>query len=354
MKTSFIIKSLFLGLTLTSIAACSGDVEKEDYDKVNPTPSNMPTVTTGNVAISGIAAEISLTLNVPEGVNISRAGVVVSDKENIPLADPNTKYSNIYKIRSGEQSVAVTNLEIGKTYYAKAYAYVEGGHIVYGDTKEFTATDGYDFRKDIDVDFAEEADVAPFSVASLGESRQKFELVPLALLAESENDPITYGFANTVYNHQKLFYYFSGALGSYCDEGLLSYKLNMNNRNFADVTIGAYSIAALFGEDYADYPGDFEVYASAEPITTEEQLAAADKIATCNFSTNPEDKDGANFYKEFTCTIPMEYKDVCYITIHNKSDLVLDATGSPIGYHNLGVIISKFVVNSLYAKSQQQ
>mgnify|MGYP001532107576 FL=1 len=154
MKTSYIIKSLFLGLTLTGMAACSGDVDKADYDKAIVTPAVLPTVTTGDVVVSGVAAKATIDLQIPEGVEVSREGFILSTDPAAPLADASNKFYDFSKVKSGEQIAAITGLTAGTTYYIKAYAYVEGA-MTYGETKTIVATDDYERTTAIDIDFTD-------------------------------------------------------------------------------------------------------------------------------------------------------------------------------------------------------
>ena len=117
MKTSYIIKSLFLGLTLTGLAACSGDVEKSDYDKAIVTPTALPTVTTGDVVVSGVAAKATIDLQIPEGVEVTREGFILSTDPAAPLADASNKFIDFSKVKSGQQTAAITGLTAGTTYY---------------------------------------------------------------------------------------------------------------------------------------------------------------------------------------------------------------------------------------------
>ena len=343
MKTSYIIKSLFLGLTLTGLAACSGDVEKSDYDKAIVTPTALPTVTTGDVVVSGVAAKATIDLQIPEGVEVTREGFILSTDPAAPLADASNKFIDFSKVKSGQQTAAITGLTAGTTYYVKAYAYVEGA-VTYGETKTITATDDYERATAIDLDFtdADALETAPFSAVKLGESRQDFELEPLTVLGFRGY----YGFVNTVLHHVGLFQQGQAAFGSNMDEGLLTYELNLTGLNFPEVTIQGFNLAALFGENYPTNAGNFDVYASAAPITTAEELAEAEKLGSCKFSTDPTDETFE--LNQVTCTIPASYTDKVYITIYNKS--VRTAT---LENGNLGVAIVGFTVTSLQRKSAE-
>ena len=343
MKTSYIIKSLFLGLTLTGLAACSGDVEKSDYDKAIVTPTALPTVTTGDVVVSGVAAKATIDLQIPEGVEVTREGFILSTDPAAPLADASNKFIDFSKVKSGQQTAAITGLTAGTTYYVKAYAYVEGA-VTFGETKTITATDDYERATAIDLDFtdADALEAAPFSAVKLGESRQDFELEPLTVLGFRGY----YGFVNTVLHHVGLFQQGQAAFGSNMDEGLLTYELNLTDLNFPEVTIQGFNLAALFGENYPTNAGNFDVYASAAPITTAEELAEAEKLGSCKFSTDPTDETFE--LNQVTCTIPASYTDKVYITIYNKS--VRTAT---LENGNLGVAIVGFTVTSLQRKSAE-
>lgn len=343
MKTSYIIKSLFLGLTLTGMAACSGDVDKADYDKAIVTPAVLPTVTTGDVVVSGVAAKATIDLQIPEGVEVSREGFILSTDPAAPLADASNKFYDFNKVKSGEQIAAITGLTAGTTYYIKAYAYVEGA-MTYGETKTIVATDDYERTTTIDIDFtdANALAAAPFSAVKLGESRQDFEIEPLDELGFRGY----YGFVNTVLHHTGLFQQGQAAFGSNMDEGLLTYELNLTNVNFPEITIQGFNIAAIFGNNYPTNAGNFDVYASAAPITTAEELAEAEKIGSCKFSTDPTDQTFE--LNQVTCTVPASYTGKVYITIYNKS--VRTAT---LVNGNLGVAIVGFTVTSLQKKAAE-
>lgn len=335
MFRSNITKTLFFGLMITAFAACSDDDEKADYDKTLPTPT-LPTVNTDAVEAFGTAAKATMTMTMTEGATVENQGFVVSTSTDASLSDESTTIVYVTGLVSGQpKTVAINDLEPGTTYYVKAFAYAPGG-ITYGETKEITATDDYERQTDYSADFSDmtAAAVEDFTTVKLGETVYPFTPVSLALLGWD-----AWGFSSSIFSPD-LFETGSASLASYEEENILSYKADFTGKGFSQVWVQGISIASLFGDTYATYPGDFEVYISEEPITTAEELAAATQLGTVKFSTDPT----ADTYmlNDGTFDIPIEYDGVCYISIYNHS---VYATNG-----NFGVIIAGFDLTSLHKK----
>lgn len=339
MKRSNIIRTLLLGLTLTAFAACGDDLEKADYDKALVQPT-LPVVTTDAVEVYGTAAKATLTLTNPNDAAIQETGFVISSKENASLADSATTIVYVSDVELGTpKTVAINDLVVGTTYYVKAFASVEGG-ITYGDTKTITATDGYERVVDYSTDFSDMtgADIDDFTTVQLGSTVYPFTAVSLATLGVANQ----WGFSSSVFA-PSLFSTGSAALASYNENNLLSYKADLTGKGFSQVSIEGLNIAALFGSSYPNYPGDFDVLISKEPITNETELAAATVLGTCKFSTDPTEDE--NFVNVITADIPIDYDGECYITIHSNSYYA--SSGA-----NLGVVITGFALTSLHEVSK--
>lgn len=334
---SYIFKTLLFGLALTGTVACSDDLNKADYDKPAAKADILPTVTTGDVVVSGVAAKATIDLQIPEGANVLKEGIIYTNVEDASLADPRVHFVDFSKVKEGKQIAALTGLSAGETYYVKAYAYVEG-QMVYGETKTIKATDDYDYATDIYIDFTDPSLLTPFTSAAWGQSRQKFELVSLANIFGAGA-----AYVNTVFEHEMMFGQGQAAFASNADEGVLTYELDLKDKNFARVNITAFNLCALFGADgYPTCPGNFDVYASEAPITSAEDLANADKIGSCTFSTDPTESTFQ--LNQINCSIPASYSDKVYVSIYNKS---IKATNNG----NMGVAIMEFSVESLHQKT---
>lgn len=335
---SYIFKTLLFGLALTGTVACSDDLNKADYDKPLVKADKIPTVTTGEIVVSGTAARAAANYQYEDGTIILKAGMIVSTSADASLADASTKFFDFSSVDRGDQVVALTNLVAGTTYYVKAYAYVEG-QMVYGETKTIKATDDFERKNVVDVDFENEQDLALLSVGNFANTVTGFKLEPATFFGLRGYNLFT----NTSFDHDFLTTG-QAAFASREEESVLNYELNLSDKNFAQVTVTGLNLCALFEDGYPTCPGNFDVLVSPVPITTPEALEAAEKIGSCQFPTDPTD---ANFVqKSVTCDIPITYTDKCYIGIYNRS---VAATSKG----NMGVMVAGIVVSSLEKKPEQ-
>lgn len=341
MKKTNILKTLLLGFTLAAFTGCGEDLDKADYDR-QETAGAMPTVVTGSVESYGIAAKASLTVNIPEGAEVKEAGFVVSTSAEMSLTDAGTQLVKADAVNSGEETpVALLDLVPGTTYYVKAYAYAKGG-IVYGDTKTITASDNYERGYDFMVDFADPdfADGQYFTGSKLDGSVVGFSLISLQNLFGVPQ----YAYVSSPFHPGKL-QNGSASLVSAEENNLLSMKADLTGKPFPAVTIDAFNLAALFGDSFADCPGDIDVYISEQPVTNAEELAAATLLGTCAFSDDTTSPDFEE--KVVTYNLPLTYDGECYITIHSHC-------GHPNYYdgNNLGVLIIGMGLSSLHQIAQ--
>ncbi len=343
MKTSYIFKTLFVGLTLTAFASCGEDLEKAEYD--HPlTPGTTATVTTGEIEFYGSAIKVSLTMTVPEGAMVEDAGILVSTDPEMPLASESTILQRASKLISGEPvKVGVSGLDLDTTYYVKTFAYVANGGITYGETKTFKTDDSYERTGLYSCNFTDmrRTDAADFTALSLpveGGIGQPVPFTPVSLgILGMKN---RWGFSGSVFSPD-MFQTGQATLTTYTADNLLSYEADFTGIEFPELTVTGISLNALFGEDYSNCPGNFEVYASKEPITTHEELEAAVLIGTCNFSTDPTAE--TFMMNEVICKIPIDFNSKSYITVRNFSKYDTDAD-------NLGVVIAGFDLSSLKPK----
>lgn len=333
MKKAYIFKTMLLGLSLGMLSSCGEDLNKADYDYNLPTPA-LPTVTTGNVEVFGTAIKAGFTITNPEGLQVDNQGLLVGTTPDLALADSTTQVVQISNATSGQEAVtAVTGLTEGTTYYIKAFAYAQGG-VTYGETKSFEAAGGYERVVDYATDFSDMngTDIDDFTTVKLGNTVNPFTPVSLQNL-----DLPQWGFSSSIFD-PSLFSTMNGVIGSYDENNLLSFKADLTGKGFSSVSVEGLNIGTLFGTDYAGVPGNFDVYVSTEPITSEAELATATKLGTCAFATDPT----AATYQFCTITadIPIEFDGECYITIHNHSIYANDG--------NFGVVITDFRLSSLH------
>lgn len=336
MNSSYIFKALLLCLSLTALVSCGEDFDKADYDKaVNA--AALPTVVTGDVTVYGVAAEATMTVTPAEGTTVLEQGFIVAKKPDAALADSTNAIIYVTAEPATPATAAITGLTVGETYYVKAFAHVDGG-IAYGETKTITATGDYERVTDYATDFTDMdgADIDHFTTVKLGSTVNPFTPVSLAIVGISQ-----WGFSGSVLA-PSLFTTGTASIASRDENNLLSFKADLTGKAFSAVTVEGLSLASLFGSNYPDKPGDFEVLVSAEPITDEAGLAAATVIGKCKFSTDPQD---ATFEtNSVTAEIPISYNGQCYITIHSHSVYGTDAD-------NFGVVITGFSLNSLHKKA---
>ena len=332
---SYIFKTLLFGLALTGTVACSDDLNKADYDKPLVKADKIPTVTTGEIVVSGTASRATANYQYEDGTVVLKEGMIVSTSKDAPLADASNKFFDFSTVAQGDQVVALTNLEAGTTYYVKAYAYVEG-QMVYGETKTITATDDYERQDVLDVDFENDENL---SVGIFGDTKTGFKLEPAAIFGLSGYNLYT----NTSFSHD-FFTTYQASFASAEEISVLNYELDLSDKNFAQVTVYGLNLCALFDDGYPTCSGNFDVLVSPVPITTPEALEAAEKIGTCQFPTDPTDSKFVE--NKVTCDIPITYTDKCYIGIYNRS---VAATSKG----NMGVMVAGIVVSSLEKKPEQ-
>lgn len=343
MKTTNIFRALLLGFTLAAFTGCGEDLEKADYDRVH-TPETLPAVTTVSAEAFGIVAKATLSVTVPEGVTVKESGFALGTTPDADPTAPTTRVIMIDNMTPGEAvTTSLTNLTSGTKYYIKAFATVEGG-IAYGEVKEFTATDDYGYTADYAADFTDPAAVsADFKAVKLGNTVNPFTLVPLDGMF---GPGAGYGFSSSVFAPD--FYQTGNAsIASFDENNLLTYEADFTGKNFPTVTVGAFNIAAFFGQKYPTNPGSFDVLLSESPITTADELSAATRIGTCTFSTNPSDTDKFQ-YKVVTYDVPLQFDGKCYITIHNHATFVNGGNGG-----NFGMFVDHFELSSLKKKTAQ-
>lgn len=327
MKTSYILKTMLFSLALTGLTACYDDVEKADYDKPAAKVDVLPTITTDNVEVDGPVANVTLSLEIPDGVEVLQVGAVIDTIENASVASPSSKYTDC-EVKGGTQSLAITGLQDSVTYYVRTFARVNGA-MVYGEGKKIMPS--YETSVDHEVDFVNE------NIVSIkgDQSVQEFDVNPLSVL-----DLRSYGYVNTFLDHNALFMQGSASIASYDDENAMSYETDLTGKNMPQVTIQAFNMCAVFGENYAALAGDFDVYISKDPISSIADLANAEKLGECTFPTNPND---ANFeIKKFTLPIPSTYDGKCYITIYNE------AWTEDLTQGNMGVAILSLSLESVH------
>jgi hypothetical protein len=329
MKKSYIITALLMGLTATATLSCSNDYEKADYDKVLGNVT-LPTVTTDDVQVYGVAAKATLTVTAPEGVEVEEAGFVVSTTPDAALADAGNQIIKVSDLEDGvAKTTSFSGLTAGQTYYVKAFAYVEGG-IAYGETKTVTASNDYAYAPFYSTDFTDmtAADADAFTTFSVG-TGDEFTPVSLAIVGMRQ-----WAFSSSVLS-PNLFSTGSASLSSTDIQNVLTYKADLTGKGFPTVTVGAINTACLFGDSYASQPGDFSILISKTPIESTADLATATVLKEVKFSTDP---DAADFEEvSATADIPIDYDGECYISIYNHS----------VWGGNLGVLITEFTLSSL-------
>lgn len=338
MKRSYIFKALLFGLALGTTASCSEDLEKADYDKVQA-KATLPTVTTNEVKNYGTALVATYTVTPAEGTTLLSQGVIVSTEKDAAIADASNTLIKANDFTTGQPvSASLTGLTAGKTYYVRAYAAVEGG-IAYGETKEITANNDFEYVPFDGIDFTDmtAADAARFTFTKLGSTVNPF--TPVAISNK------TWGLISSVFSPD-LFQTNQGNLVSTDEENLATFEVDLSGKGLPAVTIEGLSLASLFGKDdfIKNYPGNFDVLFSTSPVTSKDELAKATLLGTCKFSTDPKDKEKKYMYNEITAILPTGTTKG-YITIHNHSTYSADGG-------NLGVVITAITLSSLEKKAQ--
>lgn len=337
MKTNHLFLSATLLIAACGLSSCGEDLEKADYDRV-PAATTAPTVITEDVEIYGNVVKATFNMTVPEGTTVVGQGFVVGTDPDLPLTGDNTTLHKIAQVTPGTPAtIAIQGLQTGTTYYVRAYATTPSG-IAYGETKSVVATDDYEYATDAAVDFTDMtgADAALFTTVKLGETLNPFTPVSMGIVGMAQ-----WGFSSSCLSPD-LFSTAKASIVSPEEDNLLTYKANLTGLAFPRVVVEGVNLAALFGDSYATYPGDFDVLVSREPITNAEELAAATVIGSCKF---PTDSEASNYELDIvTGAIPLEYDGECYITIHNHS-----VFGEESG--NLGVVITAFGIESLHQKA---
>lgn len=127
----FLMKQLILfSFILCFLSGCDKD----------PIPTVAPTITTG-VASNVLNTTATVGLSIAVVSNSKEVGVFCSTSL-IGLSSADAQKWRAENIKSGENTVSLTGLMLGTTYYYKAYA-TDGTISIYGDMKTFTT--GIDF-----------------------------------------------------------------------------------------------------------------------------------------------------------------------------------------------------------------
>lgn len=351
MRDMKVFKIAALALPLLAFAGCGDDIAKSDYNIV-PSGTELATVETQELRYNfGIGAVVDIKATPSSDPVQEEFGVVSSnqrdaiDGDNPDIANPLVTVSKATSIEAdGSATIAIDNLTDGETYYYRAFAYNERG-ITFGEVREFTADASLsERRQDFAVRFNDMtgADIDLFTVFQFDEESYAFPFTPksLSLLGLRGR----WGFVSTLFDVDLLFDQGQGDMISPVDN-VLVYEADFSGKFFPQLNISAYNLTTLFG--YADFSGNFEVRASATPITNQEEYEAATKLGDGIF---PKDKtDPEISQKAFTFDIPGKFNGgTCYIAVKNSCYYDEDENGNEVG--NFGLIITDYSLSSLYPK----
>lgn len=336
-----ISKILTISAIALSVAACSDDLDKNDYNRV-PSGENLATATTGGVVeCYGKAAVVNINTQAIESNPVSACGVVFSSTDsldaNLTVSADGATFVKA-DANQGSANVTLNDLEVDSTYYYRAFAYTTNG-LSYGEIKKFKATaDGWNIEPDInfnlnDATLDEDDDVFSTFQISGEQGSSSWSVVSLRMLLGMNAN----GLVSTCFDPDAMFNSGSGQdMGTV--DNVLCMKLDLTGLRLPQVQFDMLNIAALFRE--TGYPASFTVYISDQPITDEASLESAKVLGTASFKKY-EDLDDANkgLYSEdiFTFDLPTKYNKVAYVALRNNSN-----TEKDFGVLMLGCALQSF------------
>lgn len=322
-----ISKILTISAIALSVAACSDDLDKNDYNRV-PSGENLATATTGGVVeCYGKAAVVNISTQAIESNPVNTCGVVFSSTDsleaNLTVSADGASFVKA-DANQGSANVTLNDLEVDSTYYYRAFAYTANG-LSYGEIKKFkAAADGWNVEPDItfnlnDATLDENDGVFSTFQISGDEGSSSWSVVPLGMLGMNAN-----GLVSTCFDPDALFNSSSGQdMGTV--DNVLCMKLDLTGLRLPQLQFDMFNVAAFFGEN--GYPASFTVYVSDQPITDEASLESAKVLGTASFKKF-EDLDDANkgLYQEdiFTFDLPAKYNKVAYVALRNNSNTEKD------------------------------
>lgn len=339
-----IFKTLVLGVLTMGFVACEKDYNKADYDAPLVVPTNLPEVTTGEVELYGVLANITCEMTPVEGANPTNWGLLLSDSKTLSLTG-----SQMYegKITETSATFAISGLKENSKYYYCSFV-SDGYNVAYGDTLEFETGKTWEVKKTTyDFESKEDADnYLPYRVVLDATQEEVYGpttvgmlhnyglggyvvvcaiLDPIAFYERLEANLVTYGVMNAA-----------------------GFKADFTGSLFPAVTVDVLS-NSLFFTGGAAAIGHFDVYVSNEPIENLEGLANAKKIGSSKDGGTEQklyiangDAGDPTIHTPMTFSVPKDYWGECYVYIVNKSDY----DGTVYGEVNYGIAIRGYAIET--------
>lgn len=301
-------------LAAATLSSCHEDLNMADYERPS-LEGAAPSVKKSEVKPFGVAAEVTVTAEVPEGTTFQEAGAIYGLKENLELADTAVaRATQTAADAAGDYKVAINGLRPDTTYYVRPYVFTSAG-IAYGETVAVKTDNSYAQQPFYSEDFTQDmSQNAAFSAAQLSNDGTALPFTNCSMAAVGLR---MYGWASSIMDVNKLFGQGKGSIVSKSVDNVLNYAIDLTGRSFVSVDITALNIGVLFGPDYLGVPGNFDVYVSTTPVQKAEDLDNAVQLGTFTFPT-AEDAQGTDI-NTHSFEIPLQFSGKTYIVIRNKS-----------------------------------
>lgn len=242
-----ISKILTISAIALSVAACSDDLDKNDYNRV-PSGENLATATTGGVVeCYGKAAVVNISTQAIESNPVNTCGVVFSSTDsleaNLTVSADGASFVKA-DANQGSANVTLNDLEVDSTYYYRAFAYTANG-LSYGEIKKFKATaDGWDIEPDINFNLNDatldenDNEFSTFQISG-DEGSSSWSVVPLGMLGMNAN-----GLVSTCFDPDALFNSSSGQdMGTV--DNVLCMKLDLTGLRLPQLQFDMFNVAAF-------------------------------------------------------------------------------------------------------------
>lgn len=346
-----ILKTLAWGILAMGFVACEKDIDKADYDAPLAGPTILPEVTTGDVELFGVLANITCEMTPVEGANPTNWGVLVSESKTLSLAGSQMYEGNV---AANSATFAVSGLEENTTYYYRSFV-TDGVNVTFGETKEFETGKAWLVQtKNYDFETAEMADeYLPYRSMLHATDATAFGPTTVPLLH-------AYGLSGyvvvaSILEPQEFYVNLSAMLASYGVMNATGFKYDFSGTLFPTVSLDVIS-NSMFFTDSEPVIGHFDVYASNEPIEDLEGLEKATKIGSSKDSNNEQKIYLANavagdptIHTPLKFTLPKEFWGECYLYVVNKSDL----DGSVYGTSDYGIAIRGYAIETTSAPVEE-
>lgn len=339
-----IFKTLAWGILVMGFVACEKDIDKADYDAPLAGPTILPEVTTGDVELFGVLANITCEMTPVEGANPTNWGLLISENQTLSLAGSQMYEGNI---AANSATFAVSGLEENTTYYYRSFV-TDGVNATFGETKEFETGKAWTVQtKSYDFATAEKAnEYMPYRRILAAADEKAFGPTTVQFLP-------MYGFTeyvvvSSILDPVAFYESFAAVLASPAVMNAAGFKYDFTGSLFPTVIVDVISNSTFF-QDAAEVIGHFDVYVSKEPIEDLDGLAKATKFGSSRDSS-PEQKlyvansssGNPNIHTPLKFTVPKDFWGECYVYIVNKSDL----EGAYFGTPDYGIAIRGYAIET--------